>query len=1229
MVSQQAHLYAQHLARCPSYSAAHHSSPIQDDEDSLPHLRRLFAREIKRNLFEAYLRPNETTINLVSTSISSSSAPGGEAFHFSLSLKGHYVLAYSSSRIHVIDVTGIEIVVRRELKILRRPASTTITDDGSLLAVLSTDMQVDLYDLTGEHPKHTRAVALDHTPRTIALSPTGSVLAAAYDSGVEVSALDPNCLNTERRAVKCYAVDSLSFSSDGTQLLGTTNQSRNPSTVVLTAPYYDPGGNLPEENVSALWTTSILFPNGSRDCSHAVLLPCASEDEASWTFTYDRVFETFRAVRIDDLRNGTTYFTGPTPDSASKLLPSTLPAASAAGDLVSSGFQGSIWLYGVPEDLEALPNHNGTNSNVESEASTPPSQLGRRNSAPSVKSITRPPESATRTPQWQLLCDKLRNTFVEGRKIASLDRVSAITWVHDFSASSHVERLVAVAPGVGAQQPESEGDSINPTDGGRISILDFNYSTTDGRHCMLTIEVGNNEPEILEEEHRDLDTEVALVRRRTVAQRREGNRGNVSRAATTVTRSPRPAVPAMPILDDLSDPFGLPSSTPRRPVLPITPSDQSETASIDDQEAFDAPYSHTSPRSGTTLRRAATAVAVNRRLHPRTGSREHIQYRRADGREEHPHESDADNWVPPPPPYTKDPIPPLPEHIQRSILAETAAATLQRSLTQRAPNLDFPGLDGNTLQRSRTFTSVSSASPGESRRDRFPFPRTMSDSTTRTLGTASIEEGSARRATSPVSPDFDDLYDVSPPGSPQSAPVRASEIAPVSAPEDSESSLSPQLTPEPTPPSSAPSHQIARKPVGANSSTAPAPTAPTPAMQTTIQHPVSPTPQPMPDSLGRRLIDWEKTTESARTSLPKQVVMPPTGLGLTRERMDQDVPQRPNEDHRLTELPPDTPVLQSHRDVIESQPAPLSRRSETVPTSVRPAERTEDGPNPIWRRAETDPVASRAAISSAQAISNVSAYAATKTAFETSGGTRSASRLVMPTADQLARLNSRSNRPPSHLLTDPRRNSATYMQSQAAPTLSQRAVSGGEHSSWGSMQNNPSRAMTQQSFSAHNRGVTAVHGSSPARSNTTYTPKHGNHSSQQSPYSSSPSRRGSLSIANPRTPPSSSSSNLRPPVQRLETIHSVASIAEPSPSVALKQSNHGIVRNPSRAERSAAKNIKDAKKRGWRANMRKAEKKKDRWDGASSAGWTDVSEMRGAVGDAEGEKKTTGKCSVM
>jgi len=1237
MVSQQAHLYAHHLSRSPSYSAAHHSVPAPEDDLSLPKLRRLFAREIKRNLFEAYLRPNETVINLVSTSISSSSAPGGEAFHFSLSPRGRYVLAYSSSRIHVLDVTGTEIKIARELKILRRPASTTITDDGSLLAVLSSDMQVDLYDLRDERPKHTRSVALDHTPRTIALSPTGSVLAAAYDSGVEVSSLDLDCINSERRAVKCYAVDSLAFSRDGTQLLGTTAQSRNPSTVVLTAPYYDPGGNLPEESTSALWTTSILFPNGSRDCSHAVLLPSDSDDAANWTFTYDRVFETFRAVRIDDLRNGTTYFTGPTADSHSHLLPSTLPAASEVGDLVVSGFQGNIWIYGVPEDLEALPKIIGTNNiQLDSEFGSPSTQLGRRNSAPSLRSITRPRENSSRTPQWQLLCDRFRNTFIEGHNVTTLDRVSAMAWVNNFSTSSHKERLVAVAPGVGGLPPESEDDSMHPTDGGRITILDFDYSVNDGAKRTITIEVGNNEPEVLEEEHRDIDTEVAIIRRRTVAQRR-GNRNSISRSATTVTRANRPPVPPMPQIpnsSDASDHFRVPAPGTSPNMPPVPPRDQSETTSLDeDDEAFDAPYSQTDPRSGTTLRRAATAAAVNRRLHPRAVAQDHIEYRRADGREEHPHESDADNWVPPPPPYSKDPVPPLPEHIQRSILAEAAAVNVQRTSTQRNPSIDFPGLDGNSLQRSRTFASVSSAS-SESRRDRFPFPRTRSESTTWTLGpVSSLGTPPIPTIPSPVSPNFDELYDVSPPGSSPPSPRRnsAPHIAQQEqpSPESSTQSTPEQVTAVPVS-SSVVAHHITRKPVGAtlsrNSYLSPAsPPSPAPVMTATIQKPVSPIPQAptTPEVVDRRSVDSENI-HSPGQNTPRRPDSRPSSSGLTRERMEQEVPQRPNENHRLSSPPPLTP--QRPRDIIESQqaqtrlvrsnerregdtelqPPILSKRSETL-SREKATYVPKEELLPWGRRADTTPV--------------------------TSQPSPVPQSLVGPSPEQIARLNSRKDRPPSQILADPRRTSANYSQPGNFPQPRPMSISGQRSvsdplarpgasgaSSHGNMQHISPHVTPDLAFrSMPPRNAAGAYGSN-------HSPQFSN-SPQENSYPP-PTRRVSLNAPNNRLAPIPSPNSQRPSVNRLDTIHSNISVEPPLSWQQSKSVNVGISRSSSRAERSAAKNIKDAKKRGWRATMR-PEKKKDKWGDASSAGWTDTSEMRSEIGREPEPEKKSSKCVTM
>lgn len=783
--SQQGHLYAAQLARCPSFSASH-KKPPDGKKANLPALRRLFAKEVKRNLFDAYLRPNHTMIKLLSESNSSSSCPGGDGFAFSSSPKGHYLLAYNSSRIHVLNLQRPTVTVDREFKILRRPVATCIKDDGSLLAVLLTEMQVDLYDLTHTPPKHTQSIILDHPPRAIALSPCGSVLAAAYEGGIEVQSLDPGALATDRRSVKCDAVDALAFSFDGTQILGTTVQSAQTNTVILTAPYYDPGASLSNDNISALWTTSILFPNTSRDCSHAVLLQESSHQEASWTFTYDRSFETFRAVRIDDLRNGTTYFTGPTSNTPSKLVPCTLPSASYTGELVSAGFLGKeVWLYGVSEDLEAIPEPSDefldTNSSVR--------DVARSVSGSSMRPRPRAQDAGnTRVPQWQLLCDKQRNTFVGGFKAAELSDVSMVKFVAEFGESSLKERLVITAKGATPQKPISmDDDGMDFEDGGRITIIDFDYAVEDGCVTEMTIEVGAKMPEVLEEERRDLETEVAIVRRRTVAQRR-GNRSAVMRAATTAARP----TPAPTRSDDDNDEDGDPllprriGAAPSRPRPASVATEETETEAVmQEQEALDAPYSHTGPRSTTTLRRAATAAANHRRRHPTTSTGVPIEYRRADGRAEHPHESDADNWVPPPPPYQKDDPGEAPAFLRHSIapvIAQTQHQNLNKAVSHLPPipqnHREMP-LSGTAAfpPESRSTRRQTYVSGGLERSQTTVHQRLLSYPTVSSSSAPSTHRFQATGSAGMMKPssmiaasrEEDDIYNVSPPDTPRPA----------------------------------------------------------------------------------------------------------------------------------------------------------------------------------------------------------------------------------------------------------------------------------------------------------------------------------------------------------------------------------------------------------------------------------------------------------------------------
>ena len=742
--SETPHLYAYHLSRCPSFSIKNDVITGPFDHDSLSWLKRRFFQEIKRNLFDVYLRPRRTEINLISTNTSSAAAfPGGEAFEFAFSPNGHWTLALSSSRIYVIDTFSTCVSVRRELKVLRRPVSATILDDGSLLAVLSSDHLVNIYSLADHRLKHCRALSLDNPPNTIALSPKGEVLAAAYNGGIEVHSLATSVVSTGRRDVKCDSVDSLMFSCDGTVLFGTTQNNKTPNTVMLSAPYYNESNEeLPSTDLlSHMWTSQILFPNNTRDCSHAALLPHHSEGDSCWAFTYDRVFESFRAVRTDDLRNGTTYFTGPKTSSKTRprsarrqLVPCTLPATSDRGELVAAGFFGKeLWLYGVPESLDS-----STPSQLDEPVSRPEpvrrsstSSSNERGQRSPVRSLTNGEAAELRAlPRWQVLVDRSRNVFAKGRRVAYVPGITGVHWVSQKIQSpqsySLAQRLVIAAAGGPPNRPATL-DEFAIVDGGRLVILDFDRTEEDGKCEELTIEVGNVPPEILEEEHIDMETEIALVRQRTVRQRRDAKIGtSVAEVLASAPDQPvqhPPPIPRLPaavfaVVGESSAGSGDSSSNGQSTQEHLS----AEGLSLEEASAvFDGPYSHTHPRSRSSLYRSATAVAANRRRNPpRILPPGRVEMRRADGRGELPHESDADNWVPPPPPYTPDADHPLPEHLRLTLLPRHTEPT------QRAVQ------DAESLRRANTMTAGEIHNPSSRRisslpaRSIIPFLRTQS-----------------------------------------------------------------------------------------------------------------------------------------------------------------------------------------------------------------------------------------------------------------------------------------------------------------------------------------------------------------------------------------------------------------------------------------------------------------------------------------------------------------------
>jgi hypothetical protein len=754
--SQKIELYAHHLSRCPSFALTNNVITGPFRRNDLKRLKSKFATEVRRNLFEAYLRPRETLVNLICYSANSSAAfPGGEAFRFVFSPNGQILLALSSSRIFVLALTSDPPTVRRELKTSRRALSASITDDGSLLAVLSTKHQANIYGLTDSGVKHIQVLVLDNPPRTITLAHEGTVLAAAYEGGVEVFSLAANALSTDRRAVRCEAVDTLMFSGDGSMLVGSSLGQDDPSAVIITAPFYtenDPNVSSRDMH-SRMWTTQILFPNNSSTCSHAALLQSHVEGDGSWLFAFDHTLQSYRAVRTDDTRTGVTYFLSP-PVSRRYSMPSPTiaPTASALGDLVVAGFSGTgIWLYGIPEKVDTAPDMGAVIERDERHGHgrlVLTSATGHREPLMAYSPSTTGSSESIEDDSLAGRVDWRQSIFVKCRHLKSIDGLTAARWVETseaMAAGFPGRRLAVVAPGGVSAFAEEMGDESMPVDGGRISLLDFDYSPREGGSRVFTIEVGEKEPELLPEQYGNLDVEVALERRRTVRQTRgRGNRKmSLGRSATAI---------------------GAHS---------VDYSRGEYRTNIDERlvrNSASQPPSPDNANSGSpdSLHRAATAAGISHARYPprpplasaQGSASGQVIYRRQDGREL-PHESDADNWEPPPPPYKRSPPAgrpvefstiPLPrpatnqaEHIIEGITPpegltdEFHATSLPRHATEPAQRISeavtpplraSTTLDGMMTSENALAWRVGGQHTGLSR---APRPRGMSESSLDTL----------------------------------------------------------------------------------------------------------------------------------------------------------------------------------------------------------------------------------------------------------------------------------------------------------------------------------------------------------------------------------------------------------------------------------------------------------------------------------------------------------------
>ncbi|KDB26730.1 hypothetical protein H109_01479 [Trichophyton interdigitale MR816] len=671
-------LYRHHLA---DYCCSPSDSVAESLESaSLEKLKAKFFQVARSHVFAAFLRPKQTVVKLISASVSSSSAsPQGEALRFIFSAHGRLLLALSSSRIFVIDLTKERISILHELKILRRPTAAAILDDGSLLAVASSGHRVRLYELKVQHARLLQTIELHEVPLSLEFSPYASVLAVAFDGGIEIYALGENILSTAHRAVRCEGISTLTFSSDGSLLFGSSDDPHANNFIMISPPLLpDPGFDLslPELH-SRMWTTQILFPEaGEGYCYSSLIPPAESGDQSIFFVGYDNRVKAFRISQVDDIKGGTLYLVGPGADiERDEPRPNLLPVASENGEYIAASFEKSgIWIFGVPAS-RAKPEDSGKDSQARPQ--------------PTIPRIDENGSLSYEATNFQRLNKHIESSksFISGHPIEATNDITDMRWMRntkgETSGSRELCRLVAVAPGgVDSSFSMITGDTM-PIDGGRVILFDFELSLKNGAHEELVIEAGEAVPTELPEQGATLDAEVELEKRRA-----QISRQRTMAARHTPSRSNwRNSIPPVGSHADEE------SSSPP---LPSTPGGGARSA----LPFLDSPYSNTSPRSTETLRRAATAASRSLAASRFETARPALNSGPRRRQFVVPHESDADNWVPPPPPYTEDASDPLPDHFRIGILP---------SATDPPPGSPPRDVD-HGLRRSRTSTIDSTGS---------------------------------------------------------------------------------------------------------------------------------------------------------------------------------------------------------------------------------------------------------------------------------------------------------------------------------------------------------------------------------------------------------------------------------------------------------------------------------------------------------------------------------------
>lgn len=629
-------------------------------------------------------RPRIHIIKLVSnTATASAGFPQGEAFGFSISPSGRRIAAYNSARLYILQTAALPVGISQDYALKRRPMAVEIVDDGNVLAILADEHTVNVYDLGHQQLRLIKSIKLDYPTHCICLAPMGGLLAAAYEGGVEIFSLDPSALPTDRRAVRSQRMDRISFSEDGSTLLGTTTRINVSSTVVVSVPVFpsSPSGVPTHEELKEAWCSDLLHPDNIRNSSHAAFMRQNRQTCNDRLFAWNGLADTFGILNISDMQYGNLDFpvvVSPPLSTCGGLGAAihSCPAIDEHGHTVAMVVNDrTIRLYIVPQNVadgETTVEAHSIDHELDEGYGNPFSEIGWVYS-----SALLPAPLNEQTP-------------VQGR-------------------------LVVASPG-GVVEANMNEESVDDIEGGRIIMFDFDpqFAGEPGQTFSLTL--GRSAPQLLEEPELDVAQEVAIVRRRTVNQNK----------ATTLNQRPAAlgrAATSAGARGDRSSRTGSPSlsvNAARRSMISIGTMQLDGTRSLPDlaenteavepeaMDAFEEPYAQNAPRSQASLMRAASNAQRHRfqTLEERTQERVSVE--------------SSGNFLPLPE-YTEEPNAPLPSRFRAMAGLDVPAAPPaskpaiitnvngDRASPSPSTPSTAPANIGESFSREQAFASATSA----------------------------------------------------------------------------------------------------------------------------------------------------------------------------------------------------------------------------------------------------------------------------------------------------------------------------------------------------------------------------------------------------------------------------------------------------------------------------------------------------------------------------------------